>query len=170
MREQLNDLTRETLAGIIEDFAKNWLAHCGLWFQGVEQKSGMATAIELDEQAWAKFSGIEAKRIMARHLIPPHSGLEGLRKALQYRLYAFLNTQKFANITLDSFEFYMVECRVQHARRQKGLPPFPCKTVGIIEYEVFAKTIDDRISTTCLCCPPDDQAGGEHWCGWRFSI
>jgi hypothetical protein len=107
---------------------------------------------------------------MARHQIKPGSGLEGLRKALQYRMYALLNIQKFANITESSFEFYMVDCRVQRARRDKGLPAFPCKSVGIIEYDVFARTIDERILTTCVCCPPDPQAGADHWCGWKFSI
>jgi hypothetical protein len=170
MNEQLKDLDRETLVGMLEDFAKNWLAHDGLWFQAVEQKAGIATAIELDEAAWSKFSAIEAKRIMARHKIPPRSGLDGLRKALQFRLYALLNTQKIENITDGSFEFFMVECRVQRARKDKGLAVFPCKSVGVIEYDVFAKTIDERITTTCICCPPDPQAGTDHWCGWKFAI
>lgn len=170
MNEQLNNLDRETLVGMLEDFAKNWLAHDGLWFQQVEQKAGMPTAIELDEAAWAKFSAIEARRIMARHRIPPGSGLAGLQRALQFRLYALLNTQKVENITDTSFEFYMVECRVQRARKDKGLAAFPCKSVGVIEYDVFARTIDERITTTCICCPPDLQAGTDYWCAWKFSI
>jgi len=170
MNEHLADLDRETLVGILEDFAKNWLAHDGLWFQAVEQRDGLDAAIKLDEQAWAKFSEIEAKRIMARHGIPHGSGLEGLRRALGFRLYAVLNTQKVANLTPNSFDYFMVDCRVQYARRQKKLAPFPCKSVGTIEYEVFARTIDNRITTSCLCCPPDPEAGAEFWCGWRFSI
>ncbi|MBI5267898.1 MAG: hypothetical protein HY851_11765 [candidate division Zixibacteria bacterium] len=170
MNDLLTNLDRETLAGMLEDFAKNWLAHDGLWFQAVEQRDGLEAAIQLDEQAWAKFSEIEAKRIMARHAIPSGSGLEGLRRALGFRLYAVLNTQKVANVTPNSFDYFMVECRVQYARRQKSLAPFPCKSVGLIEYDVFARTIDNRITTTCLCCPPDPAAGTEFWCGWRFSI
>jgi hypothetical protein len=170
MKEQLISLDRETLIGMLDDFAKNWLAHDGLWFQAIERHTNMTTAIELDEQAWAKFSAIEAKRIMARHQIKSGSGLEGLHKALQFRMYALLNIQKFANVTESSFEFYMVDCRVQRARREKGLPAFPCKSVGIIEYDLFARTIDERITTSCICCPPDPQAGADHWCGWKFCI
>lgn len=170
MNDTLTNLDRETVAGMLEDFAKNWLAHDGLWFQAVEQRDGLEAAIQLDEQAWAKFSEIEAKRIITRHAIPSGSGLEGLRRALGFRLYAVLNTQKVANVTSNSFDYFMVECRVQYARRQKNLAPFPCKSVGLIEYDVFAKTIDNRITTTCLCCPPDPGAGTEFWCGWRFSI
>ena len=170
MREQLEGLSRDTLVGMLEDFAKNWLAHDGLWFQAVEHEAGIDTAIKLDRQTWEQFTVIEARRIMALHNIPPGSGLDGLKKALKYRLYAFLNEQEVRNETARSFEFYMVDCRVQSARARKNLPLFPCKPVGIVEYSEFARTIDPRIKTECLCCPPDANAGLECYCGWRFSL
>lgn len=166
----IKDLSRETLEAMLVDFAKNWLAHDGLWFQAVENKFDLQTAIELDAQAWEKFTVIEAKRIMTTHKIAENSGLEGLKKALGLRLYALLNTQVIGNETESSFEFYMVECRVQSARKRKQMPLFPCKSVGIVEYSNFARTIDPRIKTECICCPPDKEAGDKHYCGWRFSI
>ena len=170
MTMSIESLEKEKLLGIIEDFAKNWLAHDGLWFQAVESNIDMKTAIEFDKQAWEKFTVIEARRIMKRHNIPENSGLEGLKKALQYRLYAVLNVQEIRNETEDSFEFYMVDCRVQSARVRKNMPLFPCKEVGIVEYELFAKTIDNRITTSVICCPPDPQAGDKHFCGWKFHL
>jgi hypothetical protein len=166
----LKDLDRETLESMLIDFAKNWLAHDGLWFQAVEKHADMQTAIDLDTQAWERFTVIEAKRIMALHGIAADSGLDGLKKALQYRLYAVLNMQEIRNETENSFEFYMVECRVQSARHRKGMTLFPCKSVGIVEYTGFASTIDSRIKTEVICAPPDPQAGQGHFCGWRFSI
>lgn len=168
--KQLTDLDRDTLLGVLGDFAKNWLAHDGLWFQAVENKFDQKTAIELDTEAWRTFTVIEAKRIMARHGIKQGSGLEGLKQALGFRLYAMLNTQEICNETDNSFEFYMRDCRVQSARRRKELPLFPCKSVGIVEYSEFARTIDERISTSCIGCPPDESAGKEFYCGWKFSI
>lgn len=165
-----NDLDREMLENMLVDFAKNWLAHDGLWFQAVERQFGMEKAIELDREAWERFTVIEAKRIMARHGIPENSGLEGLKKALRYRLYAFINTQEIRNETEHSFEFYMIDCRVQSARQRKKMPLFPCKSVGIVEYSGFARTIDPRIKTECIACPPDKRAGIDFYCGWRFSI
>ncbi|MEA3296914.1 MAG: DUF6125 family protein [candidate division Zixibacteria bacterium] len=167
---QLNELRRETLEKMLVDFAKNWLAHDGLWFQAAERQYGLEKAIELDTQAWEKFTVIEAKRIMALHDIAENSGLEGLKKALSFRLYAVLNKQKITNETESSFEFYMVDCRVQSARRRKKMDLFPCKSVGVVEYTGFASTIDSRIKTECLGCPPDPQAGKDFYCGWRFSI
>lgn len=166
----LKQIDRNVLEGMIEDFAKNWLAHDGLWFLEVEKKYDMDVAIELDRNAWQKFTVIEAKRIKARHDIGENSGLEGLKKALNYRLYAVLNKQQIKNETENSFEFYMIECRVQTARKRKNLPLFPCKTVGFMEYVFFAKTIDPRIECRCIGCPPDKNAGKDFYCGWEFYI
>lgn len=164
----LNELSREQLIGMLDDFAKNWLAHDGLWFQAVEQKFDMETAIACDTEAWRKFTVIEAKRIMKRHGIMHNSGLEGLKRALSYRLYARLNTQEIVEETENSFVFRMNKCRVQAARKSHGLPDFPCKSVGLVEYSEFARTIDTRISTTCISCPPD-QHPEEYYCSWRFT-
>lgn len=167
---EFKDLDKEQLLGVIEDFSKNWLAHDGLWFQAVERNSDMKTAIQYDTEAWERFTVIEAKRIMKRHNIAENSGLEGLKKALQFRLYAAINIQAIKNETENSFEFYMIECRVQTARVRKNLPLFPCKEVGIVEYTGFAETIDPRIKTEVICCPPDSEAGKNYYCGWKFSI
>ncbi|WP_369730633.1 DUF6125 family protein [Anaeromyxobacter sp. Fw109-5] len=34
---------------------------------------------------------------------------------------------------------------------------------------VFARTVDPRIRTRCLACPPDDHPD-ELWCAWEFTI
>jgi hypothetical protein len=165
----LDDLSRKQLIGMLDDFAKNWLAHDGLWFQAVEKKFGMETAMELDRQAWEKFTVIEAERIMKRHHILRGSGLEGLKKALGYRLYSRLNKQEIIEETPNRFVFRMNDCRVQSARKSKGLADFPCKSIGIVEYDNFAKAIDPRIRTTCISCPPDDHPE-EYYCSWTFEI
>jgi hypothetical protein len=165
----LDDLSREQLIGMLDDFAKNWLAHDGLWFQAVEGEFGMEAAIRLDRNCWEKFTVIEAKRIMARHKIPENGGLEGLKKALNYRLYSRLNVQEVVEETKNRFVFRMNNCRVQYARNKRGLPDFPCKPVGLVEYSDFAKTIDPRIRTTCITCPPDAHPK-EYYCAWAFEI
>jgi len=167
--EHLKDIDRETLVGMLTDFAKNWLAHDGLWFQAVERNSDMDTAIKLDREAWDTFTKIEARRIMQRHGIPEGGGLEALKKALAYRLYAVLNVQVITDETPTSFIFKMEDCRVQSARKRKNMPPFPCKSVGIVEYTEFARTIDPRIKTECLACPPDEMER-DYYCGWKFTL
>jgi len=164
-----DDFSREELEGMLHDAALNWLAHDGLWFQAIEKKAGMDTAIELDAEAWSTFTVIEAKRIMKRHGIEPGGGLPALAKALGRRLYAFINEQEVAEQTDTRLVFRMNRCRVQDARKRKGLTDFPCKPVGLIEYAGFARTIDPRIETRCVGCPPDDHPT-DWFCAWEFTL
>lgn len=165
--EELMD--RASLLLLLEDMAKRWLAHDGLWFQEVEKAYGMEKAIQLDAAAWKKFSEIEAIRIRALLKLPPGGGLPSLKKALGLRLYAFVNKQEIIEVDESRFIFRMNDCRVQSARKRKNLPDFPCRSVGLVEYESFAKTIDPRIKTRCLACPPDAHPA-EYYCAWEFSI
>ena len=167
--KQLEELSREQLIEMLKDAAKNWLAHDGLWFLAAERHHGMEHAIELDREAWEKFTVVEAKRIMERHRIEPGGGMPALEKALQYRLYAYINEQEISEVTNNRLVFTMKTCRVQDARKQKGLPAFPCKLVGLVEYGNFAGTIDPRIRTRCITCPPE-RTTEDCWCSWEFRI
>ena len=165
----LQDLSKEELIAIIVDDAKNWLAHDGLWFQAVDQQYGMETAIDIDRAAWEKFTVVEAKRIMLRLGLEPGGGIPALVECLKHRLYARLNLQESIEVTDTRAVFRMVDCRVQSARKRKGLPDFPCKSVGVVEYADFARTIDPRIETRCIACPPD-QHPDDFWCAWEFVL
>jgi len=165
----LRALPKEELIRIIVDDAKNWLAHDGLWFQAVEKADGLEKAISADTEAWEKFTVIEAKRIMARLGLAPGGGLKALEECLKHRLYARLNSQKFELLNEKRAVFRMLDCRVQSARKKKGLPDFPCKSVGLVEYAGFARTVDPRIETRCIACPPDKHPA-EYWCGWEFTL
>jgi hypothetical protein len=83
-------------------------------------------------------------------------------------MYARLNTQEASEVSDTRAVFVMRDCRVQAARERKGLPAFPCKSVGLVEYAEFARTVDPRIRTRCIGCPPDDHPG-DLWCAWEFT-
>ncbi|MCW2276722.1 DUF6125 family protein [Heliophilum fasciatum] len=165
----IDDLSKEELRSLVDDLAKRWLAHDGVWFQAIEAKRGMDEAIEMDIKAWERFTVLEATRIKTMLNLPERSGLQGLAQALQFRLYAVLNEQTLEWHGENKLVFSMVNCRVQAARERKKMDAFPCRPVGIVEYSGFARTIDDRIQTRCLSCPPervDDQA----YCVWEFTL
>jgi hypothetical protein len=168
-RDLLRGMDKDFLIDLLEDAAKNWLAHDGLWFQAVENRDGMEAAMELDAQAWERFTTIEARRIMRRHGIEGGGGLPALEKALGFRLYAYINEQTITWVDDHTLRFEMNDCRVQSARKRKGLPDFPCKPVGLVEYAGFAETIDPSIRTRCLTCPPDPHPD-DLWCAWEFTI
>ena len=169
MKEDLEKLSKEELINYIEDISKNWLAMDGVWFQAVESKFDIDTAIELDTKAWERFAVIEAKRIMQRFNIPEGGGIPAIVKALKFRVYANINEQEIVEITEKRCVFRMNNCRVQYARNQKGLPDFPCKDVGLIEYKLFSKSIDPRIKSKCICCPPEPHPK-EYYCAWEFTL
>lgn len=167
--KEVKDLSKEELIELLQDASKNWLAHDGLWFREVEDRFGQETAIELDKNAWEKFTVIEAKRIMKRLHLEPGGGIPALAQALKFRLYAHINVQEITEFSNTRCVFRMNTCRVQEARKRQGLPDFPCKPVGIVEYSGFAKTIDSRIKTTCLVCPPDLHPP-DCVCAWEFRL
>ena len=169
MKEDLSNLSKEELIDYIEDISKNWLAIDGTWFQAVESEYGLEKAIELDVKQWEIFTIIEAKRIMQRFKIPENGGIPALMKALKYRVYANINIQEIIEVSDKRCVFRMNDCRVQSARKRRGLPDFPCKQVGVPEYSLFAKTIDPRIETKCIACPPDKHPEN-YWCAWEFTL
>jgi hypothetical protein len=162
-------MDNKMLKDLLEDAAKLWLAHDGLWFQAVERKFGMDAAIELDIEAWRRFSPIEAMRLMNRLDLPESGGVDALVTALNHRLYSYINEQTVEKIDERTVEIRMNNCRVQAARERKGMALFPCKPVGVVEYTTFAETIDPRFETTCLTCPPDERPD-DHYCAWRFVL
>ena len=166
---KISVFSKEQLIDYIEDLSKNWLAIDGTWFQAVEKEFGLEKAIELDIIQWDRFTVIEANRIMKRFNIQENGGIPALIKALKYRTYANINKQETIEISDKKCVFRMVDCRVQSTRNRKGLPDFACKRVGVVEYTNFAKTIDPRISTRCICCPPDKHPP-DYYCAWEFSI
>jgi len=167
--KEVKDLSKDELRDFLADASKNWLSHDGLWFRAVEDKFGIEAAMELDRKAWEKFTVIEAKRIMKRLGMEPGGGIPALDQALKFRLYAYINVQEVAEMSETHCVFRMNSCRVQEARQRQGLPDFPCKPIGIVEYSGFARTIDPRIKTTCLTCPPDSHPS-DVWCAWEFKI
>jgi len=169
MHDRLRDMSREEISAWLADAAKLWLAHDGLWFQSIEKKRDMAEAMEHDANAWARFSPIEARRIMKRLGIEPGGGIPALVRCLEHRLYALLNEQEIVEQGDTHCVFQMSDCRVQSARARRGLGDFPCKEVGVVEYETFARTVDPRLKVRCLGCPPDDHPV-EWYCRWEFRL
>lgn len=165
----LVDLPTEKLNELCEGVAINWLANDGIWFQSVEFSCGMTDAKHCNDASWAQFAPFEAWSIKRTLNLPEFPGLDGLKQAFKFRLYAFINKQSIIEETPDSFVFRMDDCRVQSARKRKGLNDYPCKSAGLIEFPEFAKAIDSRIITSCVCCPPDKHPA-ESYCEWRFSI
>lgn len=164
----LPELSKEQLIELLEIYSKNWLALDGVWFQSVEAKFGMDEAMYHDIEAWKRYTVIEAKRIKDFLKLPERPGLEGLEKALKFRFYGNLNKNECI-LQNDRLIYRNIDCRVQTARKRKGLPYHPCKAVAVHEYGGFAATIDDRIQCRCISCHPDCTECPDG-CAWEFTL
>lgn len=162
-------MPREKLVELAGELGKNWLAQDGVWFQAVENAYGMNDAKRCNDSCWARFSPVEAGAIKRLLGLPERPGLEGLKRALGFRMYARINVQSIVDEGPNAFVFQMNQCRVQTARVRKGLADYPCKSAGLVEYSRFAEAIDARIRTECVGCPPDEHPP-EWFCAWRFIL
>ena len=167
--QPLLDLPREKLLDLTADLGKNWLAMDGRGFQEVEMAYGMNDAIRCNDSCWHRFSQVEARMIKNFLGLPENAGITGLKAALGYRLYARINEQSIIDEGPNAIIFQMNDCRVQSARKRKGLDDYPCKSAGLVEYSRFAWGIDKRIRTECIGCPPDEHPA-EWFCAWRFIL
>jgi hypothetical protein len=162
-------LPREKLLELVGALGANWIAGDGVWFQAVEAAYGMNDAKRCNDSCWTRFSPFEAWSIRQFLGLSEHPGLEGLKKALRFRMYASVNVQSIVDEGPDGIVFQMNDCRVQSARKRRGLDDYPCKSAGLVEYGRFAEGIDPRIRTACIGCPPDPHPD-EWFCAWRFTI
>jgi hypothetical protein len=162
-------MDKKALSTALDDVAKNWLVNDGVWFQAVEFREGMVDAKRCNDSCWAHFSPFEAWSIKRFLNLGVSPGLEGLARALNFRVYARLNTQSVQWEENGALVFKMNECRVQSARKRKGLDDYPCKSGGLVEYTYFARSVDARIQTECIGCPPDPHPQ-EWFCAWRFTL
>lgn len=165
----LSKLSKEQLEELVRTYARNMLALDGVWFQSVERELGMDRAHEARRAGVASLhpnGGTAHQRIPA---VARQAGLDGLERALSLRFAAFANRQVELIRESDSLTFRVVDCRVQSARKRKGMPLHPCLSVGIREYAFFAKTIDDRIVCEPVSCFPRVSDPGCA-CSWRFTM
>jgi len=165
----LANKSREELLLLIADIAKTWLTGDGLWFQAMEQSSGMNDAKQVNDTCWSHFAFMEAFKIRNYLGLGDRGGLEALEAALSLRIYSSINAHAVSREPDGSLLFSMTECRVQTARRRKNLEDYPCQSAGMVEYAHFAQGIDPRIRTDCVLCPPD-RVPEDVFCTWRFSM
>lgn len=158
----------EQMEALLGELGKLWLGLDGVWFQAVESIEGMDGAKRVNDTCWARFAPLEAVRLKTLLQLPENGGLDALEAALKYRFNSRINEVSFIREP-GSLVLRFDKCRVQAARRRKGLADYPCKSAGVTEYTGFARFIDPRIETACLACPPDPLGEGEY-CSWRFSL
>lgn len=161
--------SRDELVQLLQDIAKTWLTSDGLWFQQVEGRFDMQQAKVVNDSCWSLFARMEAFKIRRFLGLGSRGGLRALETALKFRIYSSINVYEAHWEDGNSLVWRMLQCRVQTARRGKGMADYPCRSAGIVEYTRFAQGIDRMIRTECIACPPDPVPEGI-FCAWRFTM
>lgn len=167
-QEELDKLSREQLIELLLIDSKNLVAMDGVWFQSVEREQGMDCAMHHDEEIWKRYTRSEAKRIKKFLGLGERPGLEGLARALNYRMVDRANPSE-VGYRDGKLIYKILVCRVQEARTRKNMPLHPCKSAAVYEYGGFAEEIDDRIKCRCVSCYPD-VTDASCSCAWEFWI
>lgn len=163
----MEKLTKRELLEVIRMFSKNWLTLDGLWFTIVEDRFGVDVALELDLKMWQRNARIEARRIKECIGIEG-GGVKGVLKALRFMTFDPSMPFEFSIEGPNTAYIWVTSCRPQEGRIRAGRGEFPCKPMGMECYGVLAGTIDPRVRTECVFCPPDGHPE-DIWCKWKFS-
>ncbi|MFH0959529.1 MAG: DUF6125 family protein [Pseudomonadota bacterium] len=130
------NMSHSELLALIKDIAKNWVAGDGLWFQAIEGSEGMASAKNVNDSCWSIFARLESFKILNFFGVKGNGGLDTLEKALRFRIYSSINAHASEIDSEGNLLFRMTECRVQQARRRKGMEAYCCKSAGITEWMI----------------------------------
>jgi hypothetical protein len=86
----LLEMDKDTMNSLMEGMAKNWLVNDSVWFQAVEFYNGMNDAKRCNNSCWAQFSPHEAHAIKKFLNLGEYPGLDGLKTALNFRIYSLI--------------------------------------------------------------------------------
>ena len=167
-RKVLMEMPKEKLVDLFFLQMRNLFAIDGLYYLGIEEKSGMEAATEIDAGVWKVMGKIEARKLKSAFNITGDD-VPTMIGALILTSWSLDLEDKDIVIEKNRAVFRNTNCRVQNTRLKSGLDEFPCKKVRWDYLKAFAKEFNPSIEVNCNVCPPDKHDEGL-WCEWEFIL
>ena len=137
------------------------------WFLYVADAHDQAEAEKLNEQVWARVSGLAARDLVSRFHVE-EKGLDGFLKVL--RVYPWTLLLEYGiQASEDEIVLSVPCCATQEARRRRDLPEYECVEMHRREFESIAAQVDPAIRVHCEFAPPGERPAGFD-CRWRFTV
>ena len=141
----------------------------GLYFLGIEKKSGTEAATKIDAKVWESMAAIEAKSLQRMFKVAENPDVATITDLLSKSSWALDQPFKAIETGNKRVTIGIDRCRTQEARLGKGLCEFPCKNVRFGYLKNFAETLNPKVKVNCLVCPPDKHPK-DSWCKWEFTM
>ena len=166
-REQYLALPKEKLVDYIYLIHKNfWTLH-GNYIMNLEKRYGEGVAMEFEDLAFGRAAEVQVYRL--KEFFGLGDDMSALMKIFDFSEFCSNIEYEFLEVTNNRLIWRVTKCPMQLTRLEAGLPEIACKLSAMPINERIAKTVNPKMKSTCITCPPDPHPP-DRWCEFEFKI
>ena len=171
-KKTIETLEKEELRELLEIHGGLWLTIDGLWIQAIEREYGTEKCRQIYTGIFGQYAIIEARRIMRFLGIQEGTATVDDYVAARGMISKAVKCE-YDRISDKETIMSIINCRPQQARKEKGQPVFPCKSIEFADLVASLKQSNPKLKGECLFCPPDERPADlpeRVSCRWKVTL